>query len=159
MPPLYRRIALVAVFLPLSALASVLPGSCAALASQLVAHAPITLFRGPGGGFRPTGTLAANSELNVLWCTGDATWCLVQGDEAEGWAPSASLTSRNAATSAAGGDATSSAAAGNPDGVAAKSTSAALGASGLAAGAINSTAAAAGVSGSAAGAAVKSAAP
>ena len=70
--------------------------------SELVAHRLIALFQGPGEGFRQTGKIAADSKVNVLWCNGDASWCLVQGEDAEGWAPSASVIAKNLATTGGG---------------------------------------------------------
>ena len=108
--------ALSALVLPLAALTFVLPASAPAVATQLVAHAPIDLFRGPGEGFDRSDTVAADSKVTVLWCTGDASWCLVQAGAFQGWAPSASLISRPSGSSATGSGTTTSATAGDDTG-------------------------------------------
>jgi hypothetical protein len=67
-------------------------GVSAAGASEINAHVPLVLHGGPGESFVVRSRVEPGSAISVLWCNGDATWCLVRyGDGLQGWAPISSL--------------------------------------------------------------------
>ena len=59
-------------------------------ASQVFAHAKLTLRNGPGERFPGLNALDPGSKLDVLWCNA-ADWCLLQHGDLQGWVPLASL--------------------------------------------------------------------
>jgi uncharacterized protein YgiM (DUF1202 family) len=67
-------------------------GVSAAGATEINAHAPLVLHGGPGESFPVRSRIEPGRAISVLWCNGDATWCLVRyGDGQQGWAPISSL--------------------------------------------------------------------
>jgi len=84
-------------------------GHGSARATQLLVHQPLTLHGGPGSAFSVLATLASGTKVEVLWCNAEASWCLVDNGEVEGWAPRAELITRDAsANQPASGKASSS---------------------------------------------------
>ncbi|MDR3472714.1 MAG: SH3 domain-containing protein [Devosia sp.] len=59
----------------------------AAVSGELFTHANLSLHRGPGRNFVVTSTVPTGTAVTVLWCNGDADWCLVDSGQSHGWAP------------------------------------------------------------------------
>lgn len=99
------RVSLLTLIVPLTmALGLMLLGSSGVRATQILAHAPLTLYGGPGDAFSVLATLAAGAKVEILWCNAEATWCRVQNDSVEGWAPrDALVTKKGGDTGPAGG--------------------------------------------------------
>jgi uncharacterized protein YraI len=93
-------------------------GHGAARATQLLVHQPLTLHGGPGTAFSVLATLASGTKVEVLWCNAQASWCLVENGEVEGWAPRAELITHDASSAPAPGDKTSAAGGSAPKSVA-----------------------------------------
>lgn len=73
------------------ALAMVAAACCGADAGQVYTHSPLTLHGGPGDGFTVTDRVDSGTQIDVLWCNASSSWCLVQHDTGQGWAPLNSL--------------------------------------------------------------------
>jgi len=93
------RVPLLALIVPLALAVGVLwLGAGGARATQLLVHQPLTLHGGPGTAFSVLATLASGTKVEVLWCNAQASWCLVENGEVEGWAPRAELITRDASS-------------------------------------------------------------
>jgi uncharacterized protein YraI len=100
------RVLLFAFVLPLVVAVGVLwLGQGGARATQLLVHQPLTLHGGPGAAFSVLATLASGTKVEVLWCNAEASWCLVENGEVEGWAPRAELITRDASSTRSGNNA------------------------------------------------------
>ena len=66
-------------------------GISAARAGQIYTHSPLTLRGGPDDGFAVTEKVDSGTQIDVLWCNGGSSWCLVQHETGQGWAPITSL--------------------------------------------------------------------
>jgi uncharacterized protein YraI len=114
------RVPLLALFVPVLLAVGVLwlGHGTTARATQLLVHQPLTLHGGPGTAFSVLATLASGTKVEVLWCNAQASWCLVENGEVEGWAPRAELITHDASSAPASGDKTSTAGASAPKSVA-----------------------------------------
>ena len=65
----------------------------AAHAGKLYTHSALTLHGGPGDGFAVTDRVDTGTQIDVLWCNAGSSWCLVQHETGQGWAPLNSLRS------------------------------------------------------------------
>jgi hypothetical protein len=93
------RVPLLALVVPLVLAVGLLwLGPSAARATQLLVHQPLTLHGGPGTAFSVLATLASGTKVEVLWCNAQASWCLVENGEVEGWAPRAELITHDASS-------------------------------------------------------------
>lgn len=73
------------------ALVMIAAACCGAHAGELYTHSPLTLHGGPGDGFAITDQVDTGSQIDVLWCNGSSSWCLVEHTTGQGWAPMTSL--------------------------------------------------------------------
>lgn len=93
------RVPLLALLLPVVLVFGVLLlGHGAARATQLLVHQPLTLHGGPGTAFSVLATLSSGTKVEVLWCNAQASWCLVENGDIEGWAPRAELITHDASS-------------------------------------------------------------
>jgi uncharacterized protein YraI len=114
------RVPLLVLFVPVLMAVGLLwlGHGAAARATQLLVHQPLTLHGGPGTAFSVLATLASGTRVEVLWCNAQASWCLVENGDVEGWAPRAELITHDASSAPASGNTTSTAGASPPKSVA-----------------------------------------
>jgi hypothetical protein len=94
-PPRLLIVTTEVVGLTFLAAVAIIPASHA---GQLFTHSPLALRGGPGDAFAVTQQVDSGTEIDVLWCNGGSSWCLVQHDTGQGWAPLTSLTGSVPAT-------------------------------------------------------------